>query len=53
MQAAPPPFGTDPAHPGRDFGMGEAAVKERKRNSVTLNTDASCLGALHDYPKHK
>lgn len=52
VQAASPRFGTDPAHPGWVFGTGEAVVKEKKRSSVTLNTDGSCLGALHDYPKH-
>jgi len=49
----PPFLGTDPAHPGWGPGTREAAVKERKRSSVTLNTDGSCLGALHDYPQQK
>lgn len=51
MQAVPPPLGTDPAHPGWGLGTGEAVVKQRKRNYVTLNTDGSCLGALRDYLK--
>lgn len=35
------------------LGLERLRLRKGKRNSASLNTDGSCLGALCDYSRHK